>query len=335
MTDAASRKELLQELEAHRESKVILYVTGDRPGLQTRIGADVLDLFVDHLDAIGPVPKISLMLYTLEGDTAAAWTLVNLIQMFCEDFEVIAPNKCRSVGTLICLGADRTVMTKQATLGPIGPAIQHPLGPAIPGASDDARASVSVEAVTGYLDAVSEDNHEKRSLALMGLAEEIHPLVLGQVFRSRQQIRDLAKRLLDGQRVNEDAAAKIIDFLCSESGSHDYTINRREAEALGLKMEKCTASLYETVKRISASYTHELELRNPESLVSMVRSRAQSFHEIGGGKPMHYTHKRAILESVSHDAHHFVSEGWLEVTAIGDQWSVQDVRHYDGWRQLT
>ena len=125
---------MLEAIESQRGCRALLYVTGDRPGLETRIGQDVVDLFVDHLDAIGLVPKISLILYTNGGDTSAAWNLVNLIRMFCDEFEVIVPSKCRSAGTLVCLGADRIVMTKQATLGPVAPTVAHPLAPEIPGA---------------------------------------------------------------------------------------------------------------------------------------------------------------------------------------------------------
>lgn len=121
MSEIEKRRELLQQIESHRNTKAVLYVTGDRQGLETMIGQDVIDLFVDHLDEIGPVTKISLVLYTSGGSTSAAWNLVNLLQMFCDDFEVIAPGKCMSAGTLISLGADRVVMTKQATLGPMTP----------------------------------------------------------------------------------------------------------------------------------------------------------------------------------------------------------------------
>ena len=60
MSNLNTRTRLLREIEEHRHSKVVLYATGDRSGLETRIGQDVIDLFVDHLDEIGPVPKISL-----------------------------------------------------------------------------------------------------------------------------------------------------------------------------------------------------------------------------------------------------------------------------------
>ena len=327
-----TRTELLRQIEDHRQSKVVLYATGDRNGLETRIGQDVIDLFVDHLDAAGPVERISLVLYTSGGSTSAAWNLVNLIRMFCDDFEVIAPGKCMSAGTLMSLGADRIVMTKQATLGPIDPTIQHPLGPQIPGASPDARAGVSVEAVNGYLDAVRACNggagHEGK--ALLDLSDKVHPLVLGQIFRSRQQIRDLAHRLLKG-RINESKVGQIVEFLCSDSGSHDYTINRREAFALGLSIEKCSEFLYPILRSVTNSLSEQMELRKPFQLNSFTASTGT----------VDYEFTRAVIESVGHGAHHFVSVGRVETIELMNQdhpsikqTAVQDSRTFDGWRRI-
>ncbi len=63
----SERHALLGQIEEERESKTILYVTGDRQGLQAVIGHDIIDPFVDHLDSIGPVARISLVLYTSGG----------------------------------------------------------------------------------------------------------------------------------------------------------------------------------------------------------------------------------------------------------------------------
>ena len=335
MSEIENRISLLRDIEALRKTRAILYVTGDRQGLETRIGQDVIDLFVDHLDDLGPVAKMSLILYTSGGSTSTAWNLVNLFHMFCDDFEVIVLGKCMSAGTLVSLGADRIVMTKQATLGPIDPSIQHPLGPSIPGASLDARADVSVEAVNGYLDAIraSGCDNEFEASALLDLSNKVHPLVLGQIFRSRQQIRDLAQRLIV-KRTSEEAKAKeIIDFLCSESGSHDYTINRREAEHLGLNIEKCTPELYSMLKRMRASYSAQMELRlpyDPSSLATL-------------GQRTSYSFTRAVIESTVHGAHHFISEGSVEATEIlhnpangvtVKQVAIQDHRGFEGWRKV-
>lgn len=63
----------------------------------------------------------------------------------------------------------------------------------------------------------------------------------------------------------KDAAKtkKIIDFLCSESGSHDYTINRREAKQLGLNVEIPSEKLYALLKDWSREMRSELEIAVP------------------------------------------------------------------------
>ena len=53
VSDIQARSALLKRIEDARASKAVLYATGDRDGLETRIGQDVIDLFVDHLDDIG------------------------------------------------------------------------------------------------------------------------------------------------------------------------------------------------------------------------------------------------------------------------------------------
>ena len=77
---------------------------------------------------------------------------MNLIRIFCDELEVLVPMKALSAGTLISIGADRIVMTKQAALGPIDPSVNHPLNPQV---SIDGRppklVPVSVESVRGYL----------------------------------------------------------------------------------------------------------------------------------------------------------------------------------------
>lgn len=69
------RQALYQQLEAARQTKVILYVTGDRTQLETQIGKDAVDLLVHHLDLIEHASKISLFLYTNGGDVIASWSV--------------------------------------------------------------------------------------------------------------------------------------------------------------------------------------------------------------------------------------------------------------------
>lgn len=335
MSSFQERQPLLEKLAQMRGSSVISYITGDRTQLETQISPEIIDIFVQHLDQIGPVQKLSLVLHTNGGDTAAAWRLINLLHTFCDDLEVIIPAKALSAGTLISLGSNRIVMTKQAALGPIDPSVNHPLNPTMPGAPH-IRVPVSVEAVRGYLDAAKEAGANDVTLPqiLQDLSEKVHPLVLGQIFRSREQIRFLAKKLLVRQVEDDDKSEKIIAFLCAESGSHDYTINRREAKELGLKIETPSTELYEVLKGLHESYVQEMKLLEPFDPYGLV----------GQQDSADYQFSRAIIESAPYGTNHFISVGRItkvmqQVHQPGMQQPVQqtaitDQRTFEGWRKL-
>jgi len=152
----AERIALYKDIEQARNSKVLVYFTGDSRGLETKMSSEVLDLFVHHLDIIKVVDKISLVLYTRGGETLSAWSLANLLRTFCDELEIVIPATCHRAGTLLCLGADNLVMTKQATLGPIDPSVTTPLDPQLPGGEPAARVPVSVEDVTAFLEQARE-----------------------------------------------------------------------------------------------------------------------------------------------------------------------------------
>ena len=213
-----NRLSLLQQLANIRNSHVILYSTSDRRGLETRIASDVLSFFTNHLDIIGDVKKISLVLYTQGGETLAAWSLVNLIRNFCDDFEVIVPFHCHSAGTLICLGADRIVMTKQATLGPIDPSVNGMLNPQVVINNQQIRVPVNVEFINGYIEMAKNDlkirNDSALANVLNNLSNQVHPLSLGEVHRTKSQIQMLARKLLKHQKISHRKQKEIINFLC-------------------------------------------------------------------------------------------------------------------------
>lgn len=326
------RKPLYERIEQERSTKVISYVTGDRIGAETQIGADCIDIFVDALDAIGPTKRISLLLHTNGGNTAAAWRLVNLLKTFCDEFEVLIPYKAMSAGTLISLGANNIVMSKQAALGPIDPSLVHPLGPQVPHGNQMARLPVSVEAVRGFLDAAKTDLGIKDAKVLAGILNElsnkVHPLVLGEIFRSRAQIRFLAEKLLNEHVSDPEKVTAIVDFLCADSGSHDYTINRREAKHLGLPVEKPSKDFYDLLKSLYKSYSEQMKFTEPFNPVTFAAPNQSTS----------YNMVRGVIESVDSGSFGFVSDGVVHRSAIqtpnGPMEQIEDQRSYEGWRPL-
>ncbi|KAA6325832.1 hypothetical protein EZS27_024995 [termite gut metagenome] len=333
------RKELYQQIENLQKSKLLVYVTGDRPGFETQIHPEILDYFIDHLDKIGKQQKISLFLYTRGGNTLAAWSLVNLIRQFCKDFEVIIPSKAQSAGTLISLGANTIIMTKQATLGPIDPSLNSPLNPQNPMVpqNSQARIPVSVESIKGYFQFIQNDlkinNERNLKDILINLSNQVHPLVLGDIYRSRSQIQMLAKKLLSKQIQEEEKIKKIIAFLCSDSGSHDYTIYRKEAKnELGLNIEAPDDNFYSLIKATFNDIKSELELDipyNPNVL-------------LGANQTADYSCRRSLIESLDFGTHVFVSEGTLVKSIQNIQQMPQfppiqrtiidDQRKFEGWK---
>ena len=324
-----ARRSLYRQLEEERQSRVIAYVTGDRRGLGTKIAHEVADLFVDHLDMIGTTPRITLYLYTRGGETLAAWSIANLLRTFCDRLEVVVPAKAHSAGTLISLAAETVVMTKQGTLGPIDPSVTGSLNPPIPNAQPTNVVPVSVEAVNGFVDFARETLGDTAGLEniLLKLADSVHPMVLGDAYRARLQIRMLGERLLSNHMKSGSAIRQILDFLCSDSGSHDYTINRREASTLGLPIEIPSEDLYRLIKKIYDDIVEELCLRIPFDPVIMAADRDRT----------PYSFPRALIESVGGGSHAFVSEGVLTCRQVeGPQGVVQqavaDQRVFEGWR---
>lgn len=334
----ADRRTLYQQIEAERGSKVLAYVTGDRPQLETQIHPEVLDYLPEHLDAFDLPNKISLVIYSRGGDTLAAWTLANMLRQFCDEFEVIVPMKAHSAATLISLGATNIVMSKQATLGPIDPSINSPLNPEIPGAPPNARLPVSVEEVAAYFrlftDSLGVGGDEHKTAVYLKLADEVHPLALGKVFRARSQIQRLAERLLHGHMADEDRIARIVATLCSESGSHDYTINRREAREIGLDVETPTMEFYGIMKSLHDDIRNELQLGEAFDQDLLL---AQAPPPPQGQPPQtHYTATRALIESIDGGSHRFLTQGILMAATVntpaGPMPGVLNKKTSEGWR---
>lgn len=321
------RIDYFKQLETKLSSKVLLYVTGDQKQWETQIHPEVIDYFAEHLDNIGKVKKITLVLYSRGGNTLAAWSLVNLIRQFCKEFEVIVPSKAQSAATLMCLGANNIIMTKQATLGPIDPSVNTPLNPHIPGAPENMTLPVNVEAIKGFIEMVKKDfsvsSRTDMALITKELMSYIHPLVLGEVYRARAQIQMLANKLMSKQITDKKQIDRITSFLCSESGSHDYTINRTEAlQELRLPIEKPDDVLYEIIKSLYKDFSNELSLNKDYSPIDL----------LGADMQKQYSKKRALLESLNFGSHFYVTEGSLTKMQHQNGFAINDNRIFEGWR---
>ena len=311
-----TRAENIKKIEEKRGSKVICYITGDRqtfppnqqiPGISTRIATEPQLIFYEHLKSIGKVSKIDLVLYTRGGDANAVWPFVNLIREFCNDFSVLIPYRAHSAGTMIALGANQIVMTEAGELSPIDPTITGPLNPRLQPQDPNSVVGVSVEDVVSYIKLAKEGEpklkeEESISKAFLKLADSVHPLALGNVYRVYSQIRQLAESLLNLHPKSDREDKKIVDNFVEKLYSHQHAINRKEAlKILGddvvKSAEKETPELWDLFEDISK----ELCINEPFNLK----------REIGSDENKETVLKGALIES-TYGKHTFQSK--LKIT---------------------
>ena len=175
------------------------------------------------------------------------------------------------------------------------------------------------------------EGEQSLTSVLLNLTTHIHPLVLGEIFRTQAQIRFLAEKLLPRQVEDKEKIKSIIDFLCADSGSHDYTIDRREAADLGLNIEKPSDEFYKLLRKIHLSYAQELKLLEPYTPQAYLADAQMNI-------PTPFTITRGLAEGTAGGCYGFVSEGTLMRVQVqtnnGPQEGVKDERTFEGWRKL-
>ena len=275
------KPQLVKQIEDARKSRVISYLTSDRQGpFNARIAPDIIPHVSRQLQKIGKVKNIDLFLYSAGGDTMVPWRLVSMVREYCDKFSVLIPYKAHSAATMIALGADEIVMSDLSEISPIDPSTANVFNPADPTNAQN-RIPISVEDVMAYFDLAKNKfgikSDEELSRIFVKFVEsnpQIHPLALGNVNRTHNLIRILAKRLLKSHKVQlkEDAVDKVVDYFTEKLYSHQYFVGRKEArEDLGVStvidadsaLSKLMTDLYEEYNKdleFGKIWTPEMEL---------------------------------------------------------------------------
>ena len=326
---------LIRKIERETDSRLVVYITGDRPGQETKIAGDIFPFCHQHLQRAGRQESISLLLYTRGGLTMAGFGIVNLFREFCNNFNVMIPFRAHSCGTLISLGANEILMTKMGQLSPIDPSVDHPLGPQvqIPGAPPGVtqRVPINVEDAVSFLKFAKEEAGLKQEDSLASvfgqLSSDVNPLALGAVNRSREQIGFLAKTLLSRHMNEEERINSIVKVLSRERFSHSYIIGRREAkESLKLPIADISSTMEELLLKLYSKYSDLLELTvpyNPEIY-------------LGQQSTVTFDLNRGILEShgLTHVFRSRLRVSRVQVTREGVQQTLHhSVKLFEAWVQ--
>lgn len=279
------RKALIDQIQQKRGgSRLICCLTSDRDNTQGQIAKDFLFRFFQHLRKMPKLEKLDVLLFTLGGDTLAAYALARLVRQFAKKIGVLVPHMCLSGGTLFALGADEIVMTRLGMLSAIDPSIvgmNNPMievmagvpgMPAVGMPGQKVPVPVAVESVSGFKKLVREEwrlDEEGTAAAFRNLAEKVNPVLLGDLQRSREQIVRLATTLmkLHATAGESDRIASVVETLASGLGSHDYLFGAVEArDEIKLHVAKEDSDLEDLILRLYEDFAEEMELGIPFDL---------------------------------------------------------------------
>jgi Serine dehydrogenase proteinase len=265
---------LIHELEKLRGSQIITYVTSDLPQpFQAQMAMDVVRRFYTHLSSFAKRDKIDVFLFSTGGDTMVPWRLTNLIREYCQSFGVLIPYKAHSAATLLALGANEIIMGSLAELSPIDSSVQTPFNPPNADQPNEPKTPIGVEDVMGFFNLARERigiaDQENLIKAFVELAQRVHPLAIGAIYRSHALTRLLATRLLETHytdNVQKRAIARIVDELAEKLYYHNYTISRVEADKMGLPVKPPAPKVERAMYRLYEQYEQEMQLGQPPSL---------------------------------------------------------------------
>lgn len=269
MGNRKERLELILKIQEHRDSKVLVYFTGDRRPFPSQVAEDAVLPLYKHLlalkEAEPKMERIDLFLYTRGGDVSVPWRIVTMIREFCSDFSILIPYKAHSAGTMITLGADRIVMGKKAELSPIDPTLVR----AVIGEATVPPPEISVEDVSSYISFMRERANitDQSALAqvVSQLASNLTPLTLGSVNRQYSHIRLVARKLLTSrkEKIEESRIGSVIEALTEKMYSHGHAIGRMEATELGLPVDRPDENLETLIWNLYQEYERLLQLAEP------------------------------------------------------------------------
>lgn len=260
-----NKQSLIRKIEKSRESRLIVYITGDREPFATRIADDVIPIINRHLENLGRPQKISLFLYTRGGDLVAPLRIVKLIRGYTQDFEAIIPYRAHSAGTLIALGANKILMGNLGELSPTDPSTMHPFNPVNP-QNPQQKLEISVEDINSYFLLAKEKagvKDEQMVEIYKQLGEKIHPLSLGNAYRTIRMTRQIVEKLLRIHIKDEKRVKKVVKAITGDICIHGYPITRDEAKDLGLEIEKPNSVLEKEIWDLYDSYAKVMKLGIP------------------------------------------------------------------------
>lgn len=209
-----------------------------------------------------------LILVTHGGLANSAYKIARFFQTHYTRFDIVIPSVCKSAGTLMACGASRLLMTPFSELGPLDVQLyaRDEIGARRSGllnhSAFEALKKESFELYEHFMlsikrrsaDAVSfplasEVAGDMAARMMAPIFEQVQPEALGSDYRDLQVAVEYGKRLAAH---GGNIGLTQIDYLTNHYPSHDFIIDKSEAEQLFNAVESPSTALYRLIDQIGS-----------------------------------------------------------------------------------
>lgn len=213
------------------------------------IDEDALFDVYPALRKVGRRPKLHVLLYSYGGDAHTAFHIGRLLQDYAtEQLHVYVLREAKSAATLLACAGEKIIFTEMSELGPMDPQV-------IEGDSDRRFSPLAIKHALDLLADQSAANHQE---IVKVLAEKLpRPLVLGEHLKSLETGKDYLFKLLRARMFRdegEDKARGIAERLVMGYPDHGYCIDFREAQDIGLVVERAPDGIADELFDVMRQY---------------------------------------------------------------------------------
>ncbi len=191
------------------------------------------------------------------GSGEGALRIVNLLRKFYKNIISLVPLDCASAATMLVLGSDMIRMGPLAYISAIDTSICHDLSPYD---KYNDLVSVSQNELSRVLKLWGEQKQPNDTNPYSSLYQYVHPLVFGSVDRASSLSIHLTSEILSYHMTDHEKADEISNHLNAEYPSHSYPITFREAQKIGLKVERLDIEVNDYLLRLNELYSEMAQL---------------------------------------------------------------------------
>jgi len=228
--------------------------------------------------------KIALVIDSPGGDAKCAYRIARFIRKRCGGFVAVVPEYAKSAATLICLGADKIILGKNAELGPLDHQVYDNDREQRLSALDEVQAlerlhAFALQAVDASLLFLKRRTQKSMNVLLPGVNEFVGSMIeplfqkidtvhYTQMSRLLKVAEEYAVRLLQ-PKYKAAKATEIARHFVHEYPAHDFFINLEDTEKAGLDcVEEAKGDLETTLEEMTiflqgSTYIGKLEQIKP------------------------------------------------------------------------